>query len=141
MRGVLKMGMAAGLAGVLAVGAGTPDAKAGLRFCNESGRTQNVAVGYQHGDDWASEGWWVLRPGECKVAIGGDLKWRTYYYRIKSGGVSRKEGANYYFCTKTQPFTIIGTHNRHHCSSRGYYRRGFKKVNVADALDFTINIR
>lgn len=116
-------------------------AHAWLRFCNDTGRTQNVAVGYQHGDQWASEGWWVLSPGECKTTIAGDLEWRTYYYRIKSDGVSRKDAADYYFCTKTQPFTIIGAHNEGHCARYGYYHRAFKKVNVGEAFDFTVNIR
>ncbi|MGB0697089.1 MAG: DUF1036 domain-containing protein [Rhodospirillaceae bacterium] len=116
-------------------------AHAWLRFCNDTGRTQNVAVGYQEGDDWVSEGWWVLSSGECKKVLSGDLRYRNYYYRIKSGGVSRKQDASYYFCTETQPFTIVGSHSKGHCSSRGHYRRAFKKMYVGEARDFTIDIR
>jgi uncharacterized membrane protein len=115
-------------------------AEAYLMFCNGTARTQNVSVAYQDGDHWTSEGWWVITSGDCKQPIGGDLRYRTYYYRIKSEGVSRKQGANYYFCTKTQPYTITGSHSKAHCANRNYFRRGFKKLDVGEAVDFTVNI-
>lgn len=113
-------------------------AHAWLRFCNNTRAVQNVSVGFENrNSDWQSEGWWVLDPGECKNALGGDLERRYYYYRIKSGGTARSNDADYKFCTKTEAYTIIGDKN---CEGRGYHSQFFKRVDTGNAKNFTINI-
>ena len=116
----------------------TEPAHAGLKFCNNTGATQNVSVGFQNkNDDWQSEGWWVLRPDECKTVVAGELKRKYYYYRIKSGGVARKSDADYTFCTKTDAYTIIGDKN---CEGRGYITQWFKRIDTGNSENFTLNI-
>lgn len=113
-------------------------AQAGLKFCNNTNAIQNVAIGFQNkNNDWQSEGWWVMKPGECKTVIGNALERRYYYYRIKSGGVSRKSDADYKFCTSTNEFTIIGDKN---CEGRGYNSQWFKQVDTGKSENFSISI-
>jgi uncharacterized membrane protein len=33
-------------------------AQAELRICNQTQSQQGVAIGYEQGDEWVSEGWW-----------------------------------------------------------------------------------
>src|SRR4051794_18101466 len=56
-----------------------------LQFCNKHQSTVWVAVIYYSphcpdGGDWAKKGWWQIEPGQCKIAIGGDLRNRWYYF-------------------------------------------------------------
>jgi len=129
----------AGAAAMLAGCFLTSPAQAGLKFCNQTSDTQNVSIGYQNkNDDWQSEGWWVLRPDECKIVLAGTLQRKYYYYRIKSGGVARNNDADFTFCTKTEPYTIIGDKN---CEGRGYHSQWFKRIDTGKAESFTLNIQ
>jgi uncharacterized membrane protein len=56
-----------------------------LKFCNSYHTTVNVAIMYLQrncvdGGDWIKKGWWVIGPGQCKVAYGGDLDDLNRYY-------------------------------------------------------------
>lgn len=112
------------------------DANAGLHFCNRTGEVQSVAVGYEQNGQWVSEGWWNISPGNCATTLNYDLPNVYYYFRVKSNGRAWTD-EGYYFCTATQAFTIYGDTN---CERRGYYRRGFREVNVGDARDHTVNL-
>ena len=56
-----------------------------LQFCNRYHRRLWVAIIYHRpncpdGGDWAKKGWWEIDPGQCKIAIGGSLPNRYYYF-------------------------------------------------------------
>lgn len=101
-------------------------ASAGLDFCNETSATRSVAIAYSENKRWTSEGWWIVKSGECKTVVKGELKQRYYYYRATARGVSF-EGAGFFFCTDPKPFTIIGDED---CKGRGHDRLNFRKIDT-----------
>ena len=50
------------IAAVIAALAVPSAATAGLTFCNDSGRSQSIAIGYKVGESYLSRGWWNLDP-------------------------------------------------------------------------------
>jgi uncharacterized membrane protein len=101
-------------------------ADAGLEICNDTDARQTVAVGYQSGDDWISEGWWNLDAGTCGVVIGGDLENRYYYLLAQSKGWSFTD-ENIIFCTTPDAFTITGDAD---CEGRGYQTGRFARIDT-----------
>ncbi|MDJ0824786.1 MAG: DUF1036 domain-containing protein [Rhodobacter sp.] len=117
-------------------GAGTA-VKAELQICNDTGQTQSVSIGYKGDDDWTSEGWWNIAPGDCATPVTGDLKKRYYYYRAEVDG-GDFEGENYFFCTTTEEYTIVGDTE---CEDRGYDRESFTEIDTGEtATAFTYRI-
>lgn len=111
-------------------------ALAGLDFCNDTGETATVAIGYEGQGGWTSEGWWTVGPDECTTAIGADLPRRYYYWRATTpDGAFATE--DFYFCTSEQVFTIVGDTE---CSARGYAREAFTEVDVGNAVDYTVRL-
>jgi len=110
-------------------------ALADFEICNETGNEAFASIGYKDGEDWVSEGWWTLQPGECAIPIVGDLKNRYYYIRAES-----KTGnwtGDYSFCYINDVFTIRGDEN---CTARGYKTGGFFEVDTGNSLDWTQNL-
>jgi len=127
---MIRFGLAAVLAMMPAV------AEAGLEFCNEANETAYVAVGYQVGEAWQSEGWWVVGPAECATVLPDDLANRYYYYRVQ-GIPFTADG--YLFCTIDDAFTIEGDSD---CEARGYQSAEFALIDTGEsALHFTVAMR
>ncbi len=99
---------------------------AGLKICNETKTTRSVAIAFGENKKWTSEGWWVLKPGDCKTVVGGDLKQRYYYYHASARDIPFK-GGKHFFCATSKTFTNVGAEN---CAERGYRRRGFRKIDT-----------
>ncbi len=60
-----------------------PAAPSLIGICNEFKQTLRVAIAYQAGNVWTSEGWKVLRPNTCETEIKHpDLV--SFYYRAES---------------------------------------------------------
>ena len=124
----------AGLSLSLAMAAATP-ALADLRLCNKTTSTVGVALGYKDDNGWASEGWWNIRPGECKTLLEGDLVARYYYvFAIDYDKGGYWDGPAT-LCIKNKIFTIRGRTN---CEARGYRTQGFYEVDTGEKTDFTI---
>ncbi len=123
------------LAALAVVWAGA--AQAGLKFCNDTDFVQSVSIGYQGDEDWTSEGWWNVDPGDCATTIPGDLKWQYYYYRAEVDG-GDFDGENYFFCTSPQVYTIVGDAD---CESRGYDKERFREIDVGQGVtDYTMTL-
>lgn len=113
---------------VLAFGTLFPaKSEAKLMFCNESGKSRSVAVGYKEDGKWISKGWWNVDDKKCVTPIKEDLKTTFYYYRATSSG-GDFDGGNYFFCSTGKAFTIEGDEN---CKSRGYERSNFRELKLA----------
>ncbi len=120
----------------ISIGVTTP-ASAELKFCNETSANRSVAVAFSEDKRWQSEGWWIVKPGECKTVVSGDLRQRYYYYRATAPGRTFA-GQNYFFCTQKKPFTILG---QKQCSERGYDRAEFRKLDTGKAAkNFTLTL-
>lgn len=111
-------------------------AQAGLKFCNETDAKISVAIGYNDGGTWTSEGWWGVDPGACTSVVDGDLTRRYTYWRATSGSHSW-EHANFMFCTSPEVFTIVGDEN---CDTRGYERHGFNEIDHDGLTAFTMTL-
>ncbi|MBB4314965.1 DUF1036 domain-containing protein [Roseospira marina] len=107
----------------------------GLRICNETNVSRWLAVGYTKDDQWTSEGWWNVDPGQCANVISWALDNRYYYYRAEDPD-ENFEGDGYMFCAVDDAFTIVGDTD---CESRGYNEVGFREVDTGgDAPSFTL---
>lgn len=111
-------------------------AQAALTVCNQTDATASVAIGYSEAGTWTSEGWWVTQPGDCRTVVGGDLGNRFYYWRATSDRHDW-EDQNFYFCTASDAFTILGDTD---CADRGYARVRFNEIDTGDATDWTLNL-
>lgn len=101
-------------------------ALADLEICNDTAELQVVALGYKGAQDWTSEGWWRIAPGNCEAVINGPLK-RRYYYYFSASASGSFIGQDYYFCTDPSAFTIVGDTE---CAERGYNKTEFKEVDT-----------
>ncbi len=119
------------------IGVGLPSAaKAELKFCNQTSAKVDVAVGYHtSGDEWVSEGWWGIDPGQCKSPIKESLQGRYYYYYADSSNLTWD--GDYVFCTSDQEFTIKGDKD---CKSRGYKPEGFREIDVGENISKEIDL-
>ncbi|WP_299356363.1 DUF1036 domain-containing protein [uncultured Shimia sp.] len=114
------------LSAVLCLFLASGQAHAGLEICNDTGDVQSVSIGYKGESEWTSEGWWVLQPGKCSTPVSGDLEKRYYYYRAEvSGGAFT--GGNFFFCTSTAEYTIVGDDQ---CAEQGYDREDFSEIDT-----------
>lgn len=111
-------------------------AQAGLEFCNQTGLSASVAIGYKSADGWMSEGWWNIDAGACKTVISRDLDKTHYYWRAESRDLSWSH-ANFMFCTSDEVFTILGDED---CTARGYDREGFNEIETEGFTTFTMNL-
>lgn len=99
---------------------------ADLEICNDTETRKTVAVGYKSGAEWASEGWWNLKPGQCATPVSGDLTHRYYYLLAKANGWTFADG-NIVFCTTPRAFTIVGDAD---CAERGYDTGRFRQIDT-----------
>ncbi|MEQ9694790.1 DUF1036 domain-containing protein [Shimia sp. SDUM112013] len=111
-------------------------AQAELRVCNETDAKASVAIGYNDGGVWTSEGWWNIPPYDCSVVQGGDLTKKYYYYRVTSERYSWP-GERYFFCTSQSAFTIAGDED---CAARGYDQSEFRQIEVGGLTSYTLNL-
>jgi uncharacterized membrane protein len=116
----------------------TPDpAAAELRFCNETNARVTVAIGYRSEGAWRSEGWWAVEPDACRAVVSEPLPNRFYYYRATSK-LDSWTHENYFFCTTTQAFDIVGDED---CEARGYDREAFTEIELGDGITrFTMTL-
>lgn len=110
-------------------------ANAYLKFCHKAPFDVYVAIGYfsSSHDDWISEGWWKIGPGDSLKVVKGDLKNR-YYYFYAEGGDAIWSG-KYSFCTTEKSFRIIGSKN---CKRRGYKIKRFDKIDTKSSKNHTL---
>ncbi|WP_292019494.1 DUF1036 domain-containing protein [Maritimibacter sp. UBA3975] len=111
-------------------------ALAELEFCNSTDDVASVAIGYKGPQGWTSEGWWNVDPGDCTVAIRGDLPLTHYYYRVVSPSWTF-DHERYMFCTSQRVFTIVGDTE---CEARGHAREGFNEIALEGRSAFTVEI-
>jgi uncharacterized membrane protein len=127
-----------------AISTGAQRAQAGLRFCNNSPASIDVAIGYINRDrGWVSEGWWVIDGGECKNAIGAPLGNRYYYYYAKGRDGSKFSGKTP-FCIETKAFTLYqaqyGKNTEADCAQAGLQSVMFRALDVEGAKNHTVNL-
>jgi uncharacterized membrane protein len=124
------------LATVLMTGASVP-AAADLKLCNTTASRIGVAIGYEDGKGWATEGWWNIAARTCETLYKGSLSSKFYYvYAVDYDRGGEWTGTSY-MCTDDKSFTIRGVED---CQKRGFKRSGYFEVDTGDAKDWTIRL-
>jgi len=127
---------AAAVALWLCLAAGVP-VSADLRICNTTNNRAGIAIGYQEGQSWVTEGWFNLRPNTCDVILKGRLNSRYYYvFGLDYDRGGEWSGPNY-LCVRDQEFSIRGPQD---CFARGYERAGFVEIDTGEQADWTVEL-
>ena len=109
-------------------------AQAALTVCNKAGHPARVALGRFDGRDWASQGWWLLAPGQCADVVTAKLDARYYYLYATDDASGGWDGRNGFCVAQTDTFQIRG---RADCEGHGYDRKGFFQIDTGQARDYT----
>lgn len=112
-------------------------ARADLRLCNDTSGRLGVAIGYQDGKGWVTEGWWTIAAQSCETLLKGRLNSRFYYVHAIDYDRGGEWAGKTQMCTADQSFVIQGNTD---CEGRGYRSEGFLEVDTNDAKDWTIKL-
>ena len=129
----LRLGVLA-LAGWLLAAA---PALADLRLCNTTSSRIGVAIGYQDGQGWATEGWWNIAAQTCETLYKGTLSSRFYYIHAVDYDRGGEWAGPSFMCTADKTFTIRGVQD---CPKRSYKRTGFFEVDTGESKDWTVRL-
>lgn len=125
------------LCGALALGWTTIPAGADLRVCNQTPNRAGIAIGYQDGSTWVTEGWFNLKGNGCEIILKGKLNSRYYYiFAVDYDRGGEWSGPNY-LCTRDSEFSIRGPQD---CYARGFERSGFLEIDTAEQADWTVEL-
>ncbi len=116
---------------------GSAPAWADLKLCNATSGRIGVAIGYQDGKGWATEGWWNIASQTCETLLKGTLGSRFYYVHAIDYDRGGEWAGSNMMCTADKTFTVRGNQD---CQRRGYKRTGFFEVDTNDAKDWTIRL-
>jgi uncharacterized membrane protein len=131
-----------------ALSGGTQQAHAFLRICNQANFRITVALGFvERQGDWAARGWQPIEGGECKDVIRSSLHHRYYFFfaagRGPGGHIIKYEGDTS-FCVDHTKFRVYrsqyGENTAQECSKAGLRSELFRKLDVNNATEFTINL-
>ena len=114
-------------------------ARANFRVCNGYHQHISTAVAYYSSEySYAiSEGWWTLDPGECKTALGGDLKVQYVYVYAVNDDNSWEWAGDYKVCVNpNDPFTLYDAQNK--CP---FEFKNFRSVDTGDYKSFTYTFK
>lgn len=126
----------AALAALLIAFAGGADAQQrqanGWQICNETSFVLETTTGRPDGRAIVVQGWWRLRPGECRIAVTAPLARGTHYLYARSSGAHRggrrQWGGDARLCIDPSgQFTIENPPN---CATMGLEERRFRRVAI-----------
>jgi uncharacterized membrane protein len=123
--------------GATAAGAWPGPAMADFRLCNNTGSRVGIAMGYQDGSGWVTEGWWNLSSRTCETLLRGTLVARFYYVYAVDYDRGGEWSGKAFMCTRDKEFTIRGTGD---CLVRGFERTGFFEVDTGEQLSWTVQL-
>ncbi len=110
---------------------------ADLKLCNATSVRIGVALGYQDGKGWATEGWWNIAGKTCETLLKGTISSRFYYVHAVDYDRGGEWAGPSPMCTADTSFLIHGAQD---CQHRGYKRTGFFEIDTNDAKDWTIRL-
>ena len=110
---------------------------ADLRICNATSGRIGIALGYQSGSGWATEGWWTIAGESCETLLKGRLTSRFYYVHAVDYDRGGEWAGPTIMCTDDKAFVIQGNGD---CKQRGHKKAGFMEVDTNDSRDWTIRL-
>jgi uncharacterized membrane protein len=113
-------------------------AKAELTLCNQSLDVLNVALGYESGGDFQTEGWWSIGANRCSELVRKPLTSRYYYlYAEDVFGQAVFEG-DIAACVDAKKFVIKGAKD---CWTRGRREARFSEVDTLSQEQWTVFLK
>ena len=109
-------------------------ASGSFRVCNNTRALVNLAVGVNDGNDFATEGWWVVTPGSCATPIHGPLKGRFIYLYATSVDSGELLEGSVSMCVDRVKFKAVSTAD---CWRRGLMSAAFSEIDTGVAADWT----
>lgn len=125
--------MCGGLAAALFAWGGP--ARAGFAVCNDSFDVLNLAVAYDPGGGFVSEGWWTVAPNRCVTVIRDRIRSRYVYVFATDVFNQALIAGDAPFCVDDARFRIPGTGA---CWTRGHVAAGFAEVDIGEAEHWTL---
>jgi uncharacterized membrane protein len=123
-----------GLCAAAALLAPGGSAQADLRVCNKTKFLVNLAVGYNSGADFATQGWWTVTPGSCATPIRGALTGRyVYLYGTDIDATDVLKGS-VSMCIDRGRFQVFGIAD---CWRRGLQAVNFAEIDTLSSPDWT----
>jgi uncharacterized membrane protein len=124
-------------------------AHAALVFCNRTQQPLEAAIGYRgqagnDAEDWISEGWWRIEPGQCARVYNEPLKERFYFdYAVGLTSAPNRApftwSGKYPFCADTKAFRVEGDGD---CEGRGYQTKGFQQIDIGpNTRDYKLDFK
>jgi uncharacterized membrane protein len=113
-------------------------AHAEFTICNQSLDVFNISVGHQEGDDFETEGWWVLGANRCIDVIRKPLDDRYIYLYVEDVFSKPVLQGRLPACVATGKFLIDGEKD---CWQRGYKEALFTEVDTKDQERWTFILR
>jgi uncharacterized membrane protein len=135
---------------VCAAGGNPREAFAAMSFCNRTSVALEAALAYRgdaddKADNWVSEGWWLIEPGQCARVYAQSLSQRFYYYYARAVTEGQKDAkpmewdGKYIFCVDKKAFRIDGDGD---CAARNFQSAGFREQDVgANVPDYTLDLK
>jgi uncharacterized membrane protein len=112
-------------------------AVADFRVCNVTKSRVGIAIGYNDGEGWVTEGWWNITAGGCEALLRGNLTARFYYIYAVDYDRGGEWSGQALMCTRDKEFTIRGTGD---CLARGFDRTGFNEVDTGGQQNWTVQL-
>ena len=112
-------------------------AAAEFTVCNKTESRVGVAIGHATEQNWTTEGWWNLKPGDCETVLPGQLGGRYYYVMARDWDKGGDWGGATPMCTQTKVFTIVGVKD---CKERGFDTSGFYEIDTGDEPNWTVQL-
>jgi uncharacterized membrane protein len=110
-------------------------AAAALRVCNKTKYLLNLAVGYDSGADFATEGWWSVTPNTCATPVKGPLKGRFVYAYVTDIDANDVLHGSVSMCIDRRKFQIFGIAD---CWRRGLQAVSFAEIDTLSSPDWTV---
>ncbi len=124
------------------VAAAPSPAHAQFEYCNQTSFYLFTALGQERDNGTIrSEGWWLVRPGECRTVVSRPLRGSTYFTYAEShpahlGGI-RTWGGRHRLCTGDGLFTVD---EHEECFQQGFEPRTFARIRIGSETSWTSNL-
>ncbi len=118
-------------------------AKADLKICNRTSYVLEAATQtIVKNTESLTHGWIHLTPGNCAVAVKGELNGASYMVYARSSlahaGPPRAWGGSFPVCVKDEDFTLHQAVTQPYCTASDTFALPFAPVNIKDRRDWTM---
>lgn len=128
----------AGALSLVCLAAGWSPAHAQLNVCNQSLDVLNVALGYEEGGEFQTEGWWSVGANRCSAVVRQPLSSRYYYLYAEDVFGQAVLAGTVPACIDAKRFRISGTSD---CWMRGVREAPFAEIDTQSQSRWTVFLK